>query len=145
MVRRPRNSSGYAVGQLIDSDWEADVLPVALPRRLAWRLRSAQADGLCVDTDSQDRSCMLSRAPIELHPQIRGVTPHLGLAEHKSESTGILSDSEVLGEAICGSDAGRHDVSVAAQVQPQSSISKIRALSPELSPCLPLRSRVMYR
>ena len=53
------------------SDWEADVLPGGLSRRLGWRLRFAQADGLCVDTDSQDRSCTLFRAPIELHPLFR--------------------------------------------------------------------------
>ena len=71
MVTGPRKSSGQWCAQLGDSDWEADVLPVDLPRRLGWRLRFAQADGLCVDTDSQDRGCTLFQAPIELHPQIR--------------------------------------------------------------------------
>ena len=71
MVTGPRKSSGYTSAQLSDSDWEADVLPGDLPRRLGWRLRSAQADGLCVDTDSQDRSCTFFRATIELHPLFR--------------------------------------------------------------------------
>ncbi len=71
MVTGPRKSSGYASAQLSDSDWEADVLPASLPRRLARRLRSAQADGLCVDTDSKDHGCAFVQAPIELHPQIR--------------------------------------------------------------------------
>jgi hypothetical protein len=55
----------------LQSDWEADVLPVDLPRLLGSRLRSAQADGLCVDTDPQDRGCTLFQTPIERHPQIR--------------------------------------------------------------------------
>ena len=33
-------------------------------------------------------------------PTFQGVTSHLGLAEHKSESTWILSDSEALREEI---------------------------------------------
>ena len=68
VVTGPWKSSGYTSAQLSDSDWEADVLPVDLPRRLGWRLRFAGAGGLCVDTDSQDRGCTFFQAPIELHP-----------------------------------------------------------------------------
>jgi hypothetical protein len=71
VVTGPRKSSGYWCAQFSDSDWEADVLPSDLPRRLGWRLRFAQAGGLCVDTHSQDCSCTLFQAPIERHPQIR--------------------------------------------------------------------------
>jgi hypothetical protein len=71
VVTGPRKLIGYWCGQLSDSDWEADVLPVDLLRLLGWRIRSAQADGLCVDTDSQNHSCTLFRAPIELRPLFR--------------------------------------------------------------------------
>ena len=42
--------------------------------------------------------CLLTA--IELHPLTRGVTPHLGSAEHKSESAWFLSDSEAFGVGI---------------------------------------------
>ena len=71
MVTGLRKSSSYQCDQLSDSDWEADVLPGGLSRRLGWRLRFAQADGLCVDTDLQDRGCTLFRAAIERHPLFR--------------------------------------------------------------------------
>lgn len=53
VVTGPRKSGGYGNTQLSDSDWEADVLLIDLQRDLGWRLRSAQADGLCVDKGSQ--------------------------------------------------------------------------------------------